>query len=431
MIAVKERNHCHKHSTEKTTLSTIDSTSLFSLLPTRDIVEALVTDYLTYIEPTHRVFHITSFHRELDAVWEQEPANIQATVLVQLLLILASAWIFHKDAGNISADGKSLTGDTAKNWIRQCESWLQNNCCKRPGPAIFRIRCLFIIARDTNATRKSETWAETGSLIKLAMSSGYHREPDCQLAKISGFNREMRRRLWVTMVELDLQASLYRGMPPTIQQDDFDSIMPSNYNDEDISQEGELPQPSPSNVVTDSSFQVALARSLPLRLKICALVNAPRLRVSYEDLHWLEGEVMRHLSSIPGWQSPHTPAKPQQQQQFILWRTLLETKLGQNLLLLLSSVPPEASIPFTQFARTRLEIATTILCQQQRLLSDTNHGDDKNGRANNKLAILYPLTAAPLQAALVICHHLHTMDSGYSKPLPVLLHTLNFRKDSN
>lgn len=413
MVGVKERNRCHKHSAEKTTSSIIDSTSLLNLLPTRDIVKSLVTDYLAYIEPTHRVLHITSFRRELDTVWEQEPANIQSTVLVQLLLILASAWIFHKDAGKRSADEKSLSSDTAKFWIQQCETWLHENNCKRLGPEIFRIRCLIVIARDANATGNSQAWIETGSLIKLAISAGYHREPDSQLAKISGFNREIRRRLWVTMVELDLQASLYRGMPPTIQQDDFDSLMPSNYNDEDISQEGELPRPSPSNAITDSSFQVALARSLPLRLKICALVNAPRIRASYEELHWLEGEVMRHISYIPDWQSSHTPVNPQQQQQFILWRTLLETKLGQHLLSLLSSVTLEAPGSCTQFARTRLEIATTILCQQQRLLSDINHND---GYANNKLAILYPLTEAPLQAALTICHHLNAMDSGYSKP---------------
>lgn len=427
MLAVKERNRCHKYSAEKSSSSPIDSTSLFSLLPTRDIVEALVADYLTYVEPTNRVFHIPSFRGEFKTVWEQEPAAIQPTVLIQLLLVLACAWSFHSDAGSLPADEKTITCDTAKSWIRQCELWLQDNRVKRPGPEIFRIRCLIIIARDRNDTKKSRAWIETGSLIKLAMSAGYHREPDTQYAKISGFNREMRRRLWVTMVELDLQASLDRGMPPTVQQDDFDSIMPLNYNDEDISEEGELPQPSPSNVVTDSSFQVALAPSLPLRLKICALAHAPRVRVTYEDLRWLEEEVMRCLSSIPNWQSPHTPTKPQQQ-QFILWRTFIETKLGQCLLTLLSSVTPEATTSVNQFARSRLEIATTILCQQQRLLSDVNHGENSNDRTNNKLSVLYPLTAAALQAALVICHHLNTVDSGYSKPYHLV--SLSERKKS-
>lgn len=414
-MAVKEKDHHQKHCKQDSAPSPIDSTFLFKLLPTRHFVETLVDDYLTYIEPSHRVLHIPTFRRELDTIWEQEPVNIQPTVLVQLLLILASAWSFHGDSGNTSTDEKSMTCETAKNWIRRCEAWLQNCGIKRPDPAILRIRCLIIVAKYINGTRKSQAWNETGSLVKVAMSCGYHREPDSQYAKISRFNREMRRRLWVTIVELDLQASLDRGMPPTVQQDDYDSIMPSNFNDEDIG-EGDTPQPSPSNVATDSSLQVALVRSLPLRLKICALVNAPCIRISYEELHWLEGEVMRYLSYIPNWQPPHKPRKPYQQQQFVLWRTLIETKLGQSLLSLLSSPKPEASVPFIQSSRTRLEIATTILCQHQQLLS--NDSDSNVGGANNKLSTLYPLTAAPLQAALVICHHLYTMDTGFSKHFP-------------
>ncbi|KAK2759391.1 hypothetical protein FQN54_002869 [Arachnomyces sp. PD_36] len=414
LMAVKERNHHQKHFAEKTPPSSIDNTYLLNLLPNRSIVDELVEDYLTYIEPTHRIFHIPSLRRELETVWDQQPADIEPTILVQLVLMLATAWNLH-NPGSIIIDEKPVTCDTAKKWIRDCEAWLQNSCTKRPNPVILRIRCLIIIAKNSNATRKSQQWTEIGSLVKFAMSAGYHREPNSQFAKISSFNREMRRRIWVTMVELDLQSSLDRGMPPTVRQDEFDCAMPANVNDEDIKEEEELPQSLPSNVATDSSFQVALARSLPLRLKICALVNAPTIRVSYEDLHWLEGEVMRYLSHVPDWQPPiGTSPKPQQRQQFLLWRTLIETKLEQTLLSLLSSVTPEASMSFAQSSRTRLEIATNILCQQQRLLSDINDSGNSNGFADSKLATLYPLTIAPLQAALVICHHLYTMDTGYT-----------------
>ena len=44
------------------------------------------------------------------------------------------------------------------------------------------------------------------------MTAGFHREPSMLDGEISPFDREMRRRLWATMTELEVQASIDRGM---------------------------------------------------------------------------------------------------------------------------------------------------------------------------------------------------------------------------
>lgn len=44
-------------------------------------------------------------------------------------------------------------------------------------------------------------------------------------SKVSPFYIEMRWRIWATIVELDLQASVDRGMPP-VREADFNTIPP-------------------------------------------------------------------------------------------------------------------------------------------------------------------------------------------------------------
>lgn len=46
--------------------------------------------------------------------------------------------------------------------------------------------------------------------------------------------QETRRRLWATILEMDLQPSLDAGMVPTIAPDAYDTEIPSDINDEDI-----------------------------------------------------------------------------------------------------------------------------------------------------------------------------------------------------
>src|ERR1700729_3779214 len=46
---------------------------------------------------------------------------------------------------------------------------------------------------------------------------------------------EMRRRTWITIVELDLQAALDQGMRPCTEPSGFDTAVPLNVNDDEAS----------------------------------------------------------------------------------------------------------------------------------------------------------------------------------------------------
>lgn len=84
-------------------------------------------------------------------------------------------------------------------------------------------------------------WTLTGLLIRLAQSLGLHR--DGEQFGLSPLETEMRRRLWWTLIHVDLRASEDHGSDPTILDQTFDTRFPLNINDEDINASMKEPPP--------------------------------------------------------------------------------------------------------------------------------------------------------------------------------------------
>jgi hypothetical protein len=395
----------HQKAKLKEPIPNPDTETLLSLLPSRPAIEELFRLYLLYVESTHRVIHVPSFRQELEETLakREQPDSVSPAFVVQLLLILASAAaIFEAERPPEIADSAMTRSLRVLDWIRYAEKWIENSGIKRPDLTVLRIYCLLIIAKNNQGLKRSRAWLSTGMLVKLSMMAGYHRDPD-HIQKINVFNKEMRRRIWNTIIELDLQIALDRGMPPTLQSTDFDTAPPLNINDDEINEDtADAPRSRPLKEITDSTFQCVLAQSLPLRLRICALMNAPVVSCAYEDIQKLEWELGRFLASLPSWPAS---SDGQMDHRVILWRALLETKLGQGLLAIHTPFAIQANDDplFEPSTRTRLEVATVILSRQLRL-----------HEMSMQLSLSH-LSDITLQASLSILQHLDATKTGYSK----------------
>lgn len=78
-------------------------------------------------------------------------------------------------------------------------------------------------------------WTLTGLVVRIAQTIGIHR--DGLHFGLAPFEIEMRRRLWWQVCILDTRASEDHGCDPTIVEQSFDTKMPLNINDVDISPE--------------------------------------------------------------------------------------------------------------------------------------------------------------------------------------------------
>lgn len=391
----------------------VDSEFLKTLLPPRAVVEALLSNYFVYYGRMHRILHIPAFYHELRNLWSNDYGT-PAHVIIQLLLVMAIVWNTHVPSPLTLGGEPMLCHNVVVEWIHWADSYLNNCNIKRPNIIVLQIRCLLYLAKEANWTQRNQAWASVGTLVKLAMAAGCHLEPpvDVHNRQISTYNREMRRRIWATVVELDLRASMDRGMQPTVQQSSYNCNPPLNIDDTDLGESTmAYPEARSLNVATDTSYQAVMSRSLGLRLRVCAIVNAPQIQLSPDELLQLDEELRRRVAEIPHWTATGGGVD---RPEFLLWRTDVETTLLRSQLSLHSCCvlsKLQGSV-FNNCWQARFEEATKILYLQRVLV-------ERLGKvAWTSLADL------TLQAALSVCHHLYA-EKGFGillLPLPPVCH---------
>ena len=92
-----------------------------------------------------------------------------------------------------------------------------------------------------------------GLLVRIACAMNFHRE----MAHESIYLRELRRRLWYSVIFLDSHASFDRGSEPVIRPDAFDRQLPCNVNDTDFDETSTSLTPRDGEV-TDMSFSLVI-----------------------------------------------------------------------------------------------------------------------------------------------------------------------------
>ena len=82
-------------------------------------------------------------------------------------------------------------------------------------------------------------WTLLGVAVRLAQSLSLHRESNW--SSISPFTREIRRRLWWHLIDLDVRGVEDRGSEPFILESSFNTTKPLNINDDDMDPESMEP----------------------------------------------------------------------------------------------------------------------------------------------------------------------------------------------
>ncbi|KAL2262025.1 hypothetical protein VTK26DRAFT_2693 [Humicola hyalothermophila] len=249
-------------------------------VPPEETARRLVDGYFRTFESVYRILHRPSFWQGYRKYWEN-PGSANLAFVVQLQLCMAIGSCFQDDA--------AVLRRSVAQWVYEAQIWLallRGN--QRANIAILQTMCLLHLAKEICGVEGDASWISAGSLLRTAMYLGLHRDPD-HLPNLSVFNAEMRRRLWATILEIVLQSSLDSGAPPLLALSDFDTRPPSNYDDDQLSENGELQPmpPRPPSVFTQTTIQIALLRSYPLRLAITQYANHFNSSITYQEtLKW-------------------------------------------------------------------------------------------------------------------------------------------------
>ena len=248
-------------------------------LPAKDVADELVECYLRTIETVYRILHIPTFRREYEKIWVSN-SSPDPTFLVKLKLVLA--------LGSLTYDEGFSLRNSASSWVYQAHTWASGPRLKiRFSIDAMQIHLLLLLAREMVAHSEA-IWIAAGSLVRMAMYMGLHRDP-ALFPRQSTYSAEMRRRLWNTTLELCLQSAMTSGGPPLVSLQDFDTQPPGNFDDDQLTTEEPIPRPE--REFTQMTVARALRKTVALRIAVTKYLNDTGCQTKHEDALRLEKEL--------------------------------------------------------------------------------------------------------------------------------------------
>ncbi|GAB0137027.1 hypothetical protein EsDP_00005310 [Epichloe bromicola] len=225
----------------------------------RDRVDEYIACYRDMLEVVNPVLDIPSFRDELTRYW-QDPQCVGLCWLAQFLMVLG--------LGCVTAGGDP---PIAIEFMMAAEASItQTPFMFRPTLNTVRAMTLMVVAKQVcNATcwAMDSSYTLLGLLVRLALYYGLpqdRNEDDGQA--LDPVEREARRKLWLTILYLDIKVSMCTGMPPLTRPGELGGL----YR---MAQWG-----APEN------FQAVLAQALPIVLSVLIQMNSKQEPMSYPDV---------------------------------------------------------------------------------------------------------------------------------------------------
>ncbi|ETN42487.1 uncharacterized protein HMPREF1541_01643 [Cyphellophora europaea CBS 101466] len=301
----------------------LDLQTFVAMVPPKQRADALVQEYFDVLETTYRVLHIPSFQANYEAFWTN-PQAADIEFVAQLLIVMAAMNCVV--AGGVKGFlGRSSVGrEDSHRWIEAAEAWLNKQSHKHTTLEYYQTNVLLIIAKRMTCYKVKREWVISQNLLSLAMAAGFHREPTYLSTKISPFDQEMRRRLWFSILELDIQSCCDRGMRAAIAPDDWDCLPPLNIHDEDFNETTQtMPSPKPLTDFTRTSFLCKLVQHLPLRLEMLTRINSISRTLELDTVMAFDSRIRAELDGLPVWTEKSVTRAPKALSSLVLHEYLL------------------------------------------------------------------------------------------------------------
>lgn len=231
-------------------------------LPPKIEVDRLVSLYFqgkTFIAP---FIHTYQFQRQYSEFWA-DPPKVHPLWLSMLFSICYTASIIKERVRSFHASqNESSIGDHALHIAAgQCLVLGEYN---RPQP--LGLEALGMYANSKNLRTLDpcrEAGAMLGMVVRMAYEMGYHRDPD-SFGSFTVFEGEMRRRLWASVVQMDLMMSFMLGLPSNIHLETCDTKAPRNLLDSDFDVDTKvLPEARSEQEATRLLWFIVKVRQMP------------------------------------------------------------------------------------------------------------------------------------------------------------------------
>lgn len=240
------------------------------ILPGKATCDRLLDAYISVSEGIYRIVHVPSFKAEYEAFWAQ--TGVSDGFLPRLMCMLSLGARFETETRGLSHD--RADGINAPTACALTRAWLDGLRGKQlVDMDTLQCEVLHLHASRMMLSRNQESWAQLGFIVRMAMTMGLHRDPD-EFPQIRPFYAELRRRLWYTIVDMDLHLALACNLPGAVREGEYTCRPPSNLDDADIFPEMKaLPPSRPIDEYTNTQLQAYASRTLAHRIRVSTIIN--------------------------------------------------------------------------------------------------------------------------------------------------------------
>jgi hypothetical protein len=261
----------------------------------------------------------------------------------------------------------------------------------------------------------TDGWLSINTILHLAIRMGYHRDPD-HFPSISPFESELRRRVWTTILVLDIALSLEMGLPRSATNTQIDTKLPRNLRDCDFDEDtAEMPSPRPETEWTPVLPLIAKGRLISALGRICDInsdIHPPshdeviKADAALEDVHSRDIPPVLRWGGIP---HPITDSP-----NLVVQRVSIETAYHKSRILLyrraLMNYPArQPQEQDRESVQTCLDAALKILWFQQMLHEESQ----PFGRLSQlRWKVTHIFNQDVLLATSVLCLYLQEIDKS-------------------
>lgn len=381
------------------------------IMPKKSVCDQLLHVYLTSSESLYRVVHIPSFMDVYNRWWE---GKLQSeSFLPQLLSMICIGYRFLGMGQGLLPDRDGVHIPTACALVR---AWLDGLRGKQLVDfGTLQAEMLLLMAQRIINPKNQEAWTHMGLIVRMAMTMGLHRDPSEFPSKISPYWAEQRRKVWYTILEIDVQMSMQSNMPVGVRQEDYTCRPPRNLNDDEVYPDmQELPPSRPMDQATDSQIQVYAASTLPYRFQVVDLINRIDSLVDYQQVLECGTALERALDDIRSLTSRATPTNPAERNRNWIIKTILDLHCRRALLSL-----------YRPFALGTPEVPQQILTSYLRsslifisYLDDLDPASEDYGRIWHSHNLVFKQDI--MQAALSVCYYIKHITNAQLQASPVM-----------
>ncbi|KAF4502491.1 bikaverin cluster-transcription factor [Fusarium agapanthi] len=204
--------------------------SLLLYHPPMHLSVTLLNIFIENVLPLVHIFHMPTTEQWFwDSIVSLDTLDRNAEAL--LFAIYYSSIISMDDGQCLGVLGESRSTSLNKFRFAVEQAMARANLLNTQSLVLLQAAVLFLSGlRNEDDSRT--TWSLTSLVFHIAQAMGLHR--DGTTFSLKPFDIELRRRLWWHICLLDMRSSEFHGYEPIVRGDMFDTKLPLNINDGDL-----------------------------------------------------------------------------------------------------------------------------------------------------------------------------------------------------